>query len=370
MDEAHNLLAAAAREGVFPGAVLAVGDGGRLVDERAVGVLSTTPTAGSPTTTETIWDVASLTKVVVTTSLVMRLVEAGRLSLTQPVRALIPELASAAGGVTVRDLLCHASGLPAWRHYYERLWEGDLAGAATPRDAILRMCAAEGPESKAGTQTVYSDVGFILLGFLVERAGGKRLDELAQAAVLGPLGMGRSRYVDLDAPRPTWPVPVAPTEVCPHRGLVVGEVHDENCHAAHGILGHAGLFSTARDLSRFAELLCASWAGKRPTGGFRQEVVRDFFAPCGVPGSTYRLGWDGPSPEPGQSSAGDLWPKDGVGHLGFTGCGLWLDPARGRWVVLLSNRVHPSRQDQRIRQLRPKLHDAITRALDRAQKPA
>lgn len=364
MHEAHAILLAAAQAGVFPGAVLAVGDADRLVDERAVGLLARVPQPGSPTTTETIWDVASLTKVVVTASLVMRLVEAGRLAIDAKVRAFLPELTTDAGAITIRDLLCHASGLPAWRHYYERLWAGDLAGATTPRAAILRMCAAEPPEAPAGVRTTYSDVGFILLGFVIERAGGGRLDDLARSAIFEPLGMTRTRYVDLDGPRPRWEANVAPTEVCARRGLVVGEVHDENCHAAGGILGHAGLFSTARDLSRFAAALCASARGERVPGGFHPDVVRTFFAPSGVPGSTYRLGWDGPSPDPGHSSAGDLWPKDGVGHLGFTGCSLWLDPARGRWVVLLSNRVHPTRQDQRIRQLRPVLHDAIVRALD------
>jgi CubicO group peptidase (beta-lactamase class C family) len=286
----------------------------------------------------------------------MRLVEAGRLSLDTPAAAYIPELLPPRDGITVRHLLSHSSGLPAWRPFFER-------EAPMPREEMLRRCAAEPLEAEPGARSVYSDLGYIVLGFVVERSGGDRLDQLAHRAVFEPLEMASAHFVDLTAPRHAVPAPVAPTEVCPRRGLVHHEVHDDNCHAAGGILGHAGLFSSAPDLGRFAAALCASFAGEKPKGGFPPELVRTFFSPSGVPGSTWRLGWDGPA-ESG-SSVGELWPKSAVGHLGFTGCSMWLDPPRGRFAILLSNRVHPSRDDERIKALRPRWHDAVWRALER-----
>src|SRR5262249_4557491 len=158
-------------------------------------------------------------------------------------------------------------------------------------------------------------LGFILLGTLLERAASARLDELAAREVLAPLGVG-ARFVDEHA---AWrPSPVAPTEIMPGRGLVCGEVHDENCHAAGGVGGHAGLFATADDLSTFAAAMVASWHGRDVAGGFGSDVVRRFLAPAGVPGSTWRLGWDGPAAE--GSRIGDRWAKDGSLAFGFTGC--------------------------------------------------
>jgi CubicO group peptidase (beta-lactamase class C family) len=230
--------------------------------------------------------------------------------------------------VTVRHLLAHASGLPAWRPLYERL-QGE------PREAIVRLAAAEPLERAPGAASVYSDLGFIVLGAVVERAGGARLDDLAARRLFAPLGMHRSRFVDLTS---GWrPEPVAATE-----GDLCGEVHDENCRAAGGVLGHAGLFSTAADLSLLAAALLRSWHGAGP---LPTDLLRTLWSPCGVP---------------------ELWPMDGVGHLGFTVCSLWLDPPRSRWVVLLTNRVHPSRDDVRIKEVRPRVMDAVVTMLDRS----
>jgi CubicO group peptidase (beta-lactamase class C family) len=343
--------------GVFPGGVLLVGDAGREVRRRAYGRLATHPTAGAEVTADTIYDTASLTKAIVTTSLVMRLVEAGVLDLSTQARIYVPELARTNGTdrIRVRDLLSHSAGFPAWAPFYERAPHG-------PREAILQLAAATPLEAAPGERSLYSDLGFIVLGFLIERAAGERLDALAARALFAPLGMRTAGFVDLLAdPRPALPGLVAPTEIDPRRGLVHGEVHDENCWAAGGILGHAGLFAAADDVGRVAAALCAAWNGERIPGGFPPELAREFLAPCGVPGSTWRLGWDGPAAAGTQ--AGDLWPKSGSGHLGFTGCSVWLDPPAGRWVVLLTNRVHPSREDQRIKQARARIQDAVVRAL-------
>jgi CubicO group peptidase (beta-lactamase class C family) len=297
-----HLLDDAVVRGVFPSAQLVVGDGGAVVHERSV-----------RTTPATRFDVASLTKALCTAPLALRL-----LDLDAPTP--IP-------GATVRHLLTHGSGLPAWLPLFEQ-HQG--------RDAIVRAAATTPPERPPGAAAVYSDLGFIVLGDLVEQAGGARLDALFAQHISGGPRFG--------------PVgePVAPTEG------VRGVVHDENCRAGGGVLGHAGLFATARDVSDIARALLADWGRGDP-------LARAMLAPR--PGSTWRLGWDGPAAT--GSAAGELWPKDGAGHLGFTGCSLWLDPARARWVVLLTNRVHPTRANNEIRAFRPALHDAIVRALER-----
>lgn len=361
------ILDAAVADRVFPGGVIAVGDAGELLYRRAFGLRARVPSLGPEVTLDTVYDCASLTKPVATTSVVVRLIEAGRLAFDTPAAAFLPELARPGDGkerITVRHLLAHAAGLIWWRPFYERLLAGERLDAPSAREAILRMAAAEPLEAPPGARCVYSDLSYILLGFLAERAGGDRLDRLAERTVFGPLGMKATRFVDLDGTPPVpRPSPVAPTELCPRRGLLAGEVHDDNCHAAGGVLGHAGLFSTATDLSTFAAALVLSWRGERVKDGFHRDVVRELLSPSGVPGSTRRLGWDGPSPEPGASQAGDLWPRTGAGHMGFTGTSLWLDLPRARWVVLLTNRVHPSRDDERIRQVRPRVHDAVVRML-------
>jgi serine-type D-Ala-D-Ala carboxypeptidase len=277
--------------GVFPGCVLIAADGGREVRRRAAGRLATHPSAGAPAGEETIYDTASLTKAVVTTSLVMRLIEAGLLDLSTQARIYVPELAGeGTDRIRVRDLLSHSAGFPAWRPFYELAPDG-------PREAILRLAASTPLEAPPGERSVYSDLGFIVLGFLIERAAGERLDRLAARTLFAPLAMRTAGFVDLQAdPRPPLPGPVAPTEVDERRGLIAGEVHDENCRAAGGILGHAGLFAAAADVSRTAAALCAAWNGERIPGGFPPELAREFLAPCGVPGSTWRLGWDGPAP--------------------------------------------------------------------------
>jgi CubicO group peptidase (beta-lactamase class C family) len=212
---------------------------------------------------------------------------------------------------------------------------------------------------------VYTDLGFILLATLCERAGGARIDELAGRAVWTPLAMDATCFVDLSATPVTRAWTAVATEICPRRGLLVGEVHDDNAHAAGGVCGHAGVFSTAEDLGRFAAAYARSWNGERVAGGFPPELARAFAAPCPVAGSTRSLGWDRPSPGMGSSQAGDRWPREhALGHGGFTGTSLWLDLPRARWVVLLTNRVHPSRRDERIKQVRPRVHDAIVEALD------
>jgi CubicO group peptidase (beta-lactamase class C family) len=306
---------------VFPAAQLIAVDHFSLVFECAVGECEP----------ETQFDLASLTKALSTTTLAMMAIEEGALALDDRPRS----------DVSVGELLTHSSGLPAWK------------ALGTTRAEVLRAVAAEPLESPPGTVARYSDLGFILLGAAVENALGAPLDAAFARRVAEPLAIGTTF-------NPREPLRCAPTE-----GDLRGVVHDENARALGGVAGHAGLFSTARDVSRIVHALVAAWHGVRSTSTPRllpPARVRQMWTPSAVPGSTWCLGWDRPSAT--GSSAGERWPKDGVGHLGFTGCSIWIDPARARWVVLLSNRVHPTRANEAIRSFRPQIHDAIAAALD------
>jgi serine-type D-Ala-D-Ala carboxypeptidase len=357
--------------GVTPGGVLAVcpsmslstSDGGEPLVVPFGRTQSHPPGQGEEVRAETIYDIASLTKPIATSGLLMKLLEAGAITLDTPARSLLPELvAPGSEQIAIAQLAGHSAGFPDHVKFYERLWSGDLAGAASRRDALVRMAGATALVAAPGQVTRYSDVGYILLGRALERAAGERFDRAVADLVLEPLGMASSFFVDLDEPRRPARGSIAPTEVCPRRGLVAGEVHDENAHAGGGVCGHAGLFSTAADVARFAAAVCAAVAGE--PGHFDPAAARALATTESTPGSTWRLGWDTPARADGASQAGDRWPRDGIGHLAFTGCSLWLDPPRRRSVVLLTNRVHPTRAGTGIRELRRAVMDAVVGALD------
>jgi CubicO group peptidase (beta-lactamase class C family) len=264
----------------------------------------------------------------------------------------------------VMELLGHATGWPAHRLYYQRIWSGDLAGAPDTRRALIAHAVAEPLEREPGARALYSDVGYIVLGAALEAAGCAPLQLLFADLVADPLGMRSARYVDLaQAWRPSHAVA---TEIDDRRGLVAGEVHDENAHAGGGVHGHAGLFAEVGDVSRFGALWCTLLRGE-DAHGFRADVARDFATLSAAPDTSLRLGWDTPSRTPGVSHAGDRWPREGaIGHLGFTGTSLWIDAARSRWVALLTNRVHPSRDGERagsIKQLRRRVMDEVVEML-------
>jgi CubicO group peptidase (beta-lactamase class C family) len=361
----HKLCAAAADDGTVPGMVLLVASGGTVVFHEAFGARQLVPRT-LPVFRDTLFDVASLTKAVVTSVLAMREVGAGQLALEAPVVELLPEFEGAdRAQVTIRQLLCHGSGLPAHRPFWRQ-----AASAWSERRAVSLLAAREPLEYAPGTRAVYSDLGFILLGWLLERLTGERLDALARKQIIAPLALAATTFMSLSEPEERVRVlcerSIAATQVCPERHRVlIGEVDDLNAMAMGGIAGHAGLFSTAEDLSQIAAALCRSWRGDGAGGALvDRDVVRAFWSPSGIPGSTWRLGWDGPAAA--NSQAGTRFPRDGVGHLGFTGCSLWIDPARETWIVLMSNRVHPAvPKDERFKRFRPVLHDAIGEALGR-----
>ena len=361
---ALRLCEQAAGDGVVPGGVVLVADGGKVHLRAAFGRRQLEPRrlqAGP----DTVYDVASLTKAAVTSVLAMQAVERGTLALDEPVATRLPELqGEGKQAIRLRHLLAHASGLPAHRPFYERL--GDAPSA---RFAIAVAAAHEPLVYPTGSRSMYSDLGFILLGWLLERTAEARLDVQMRTAIAAPLGLRTATFVNLadgdERARLLARRRVAATQRCATRGRVlVGEVDDLNAFAMGGIAGHAGLFSDADDLGRIAGALAAAWRGEaRAETLVARDVVREFWRPAGIPGSTWRLGWDGPADGDG-SQAGRLLSRAAVGHLGFTGCSLWIDPERETWIVLLSNRIHPEiPTDDRVKRFRPAVHDAVLEAL-------
>lgn len=362
LDEVDRLVEAAVADRAFPGAVLAIGHRGTPVRLRAFGRL--TYEAGAvPVDTGTLYDLASLTKVIVTTTVAMTLVDEGRLDLDAPVRSVVPEFSGGAkDDVQVRQLLTHSGGLLWWAPLYEQL--------RGPRAYLGRIVSLD-MSYPPGTKSVYSDLGVILLGEVLERTTGASLEELARVRVLEPLVMTSTMF----RPPVSLRERIAPTERDPWRGRVLqGEVHDENAFALGGVAPHAGLFATAGDLARFAQMLLGGGIleGRRVVSAATIEL---FTRRAGVPGSTRALGWDTPTDEsgrrssvpgePGYSSAGSLFSARSFGHTGFTGTSMWMDPDRGLFVILLTNRVYPTRKNDRIRAVRSRLADAVVQALAR-----
>ena len=356
LQHAADLLKTATGNGVTPGGVLLVARRGAVVLERAAGRL--TYDEGSPAVTpSTIYDLASLTKIIATTTLMMRRVEAGALDLDATAASYLPELeGSPVGDATLRDLLAHSSGLPCCTELFREVGEGLDRDEARAR--YLEHIAGTELEVGRREQAIYSDLGVLLLGEILERSSGRGLDDLVQAEVLDPLGLADSGYLPDESLRGQ----TAPTEFDSWRGrLPHGEVHDENTLALGGIAPHAGLFGTAGDVAAFGQAMLNGgvYGGQRLAGA---KTVALFTRRAElVPGSSRALGWDTPS-EP--SSAGRYFSSRSFGHTGFTGTSLWIDPELDLIVVLLTNRVHPTRDNIAIRRLRPAIHDAVVLAVD------
>lgn len=340
---------------VFPGGVLAIGLRGQLVALRAFGKFTYDAKAPADPT-DTVFDVASLTKVVSTTTLLMQLVWSRRLELDTPATRYLPEWVQPFDPqeawkkrVMLRHLLVHSSGLPA----YERIFL-----QAKNKQEILRMVFATPLAYEPGARTVYSDFGMILLGEIIERVTGRSLDVLLREKVLEPLGMNETMF---NPPR-SWRERIPPTEddATFRKRLMQGEVHDENAWVMGGVSGHAGLFSTAPDLARFCQMILNEglYDHRRVVNRW---VLREFLTPQKTSeGPGRALGWDVRAEG---SSGGNYLSAQSVGHTGFTGTSIWIDPERQLFVVLLTNRVHPTRENQKIREFRPRLHDAVVEAL-------
>jgi len=353
LQPAFDVIEKAIADKAFPGATLAVGYRGN-VSVHAFGKLSYDAKAAA-VNPNTIYDIASLTKVVVTTTLAEKLAEGDfsvPLDLDAPVARYLPEWASGPNPewrrkVTVRHLLTHTSGLPAFKEYWRTL--------KGKQDTLGRIFA-EPLEYEPGTKEVYSDLGIILMAEIIERLTGRTLDDLAKSYVFSPLGMKDTMF---RPPKKLWPQ-IAPTEIddqLRHR-LVQGEVHDENAFTIGGVSGHAGLFSTVPDLAAFCQMLLNGgvYAHQRIV---RRATMAQFTTPQQLSGGTRTLGWAVPT-EGG--SSGHYFSAHSFGHTGFTGTSIWIDPDRQLFVVLLTNRVHPTRENTKIQQVRPALHDAVMQA--------
>jgi len=344
------LMQQAIGDGVFPGAVLLVVRGEDILLHAAWGV--TDVESKRAVTLDTVFDLASLTKPLATTLAVMRLVQDGGLELDTPMGAVLPVMKTTdKAGVTVRQLLSHSSGWPAWQPYFERLRD---VPPDERRPRLAGYLADEGLVAAPGTVALYSDLDFLALGLMVEACTGMRLDRFVRQAVYQPLGIADLFFNPLDE-TPADRI-YAATEACPWRGRVLcGVVHDDNAYTLTGVAGHAGLFGTARAVFDLLRFLLRAYRGGQKGVVFASPILQTFWK--ARPGSDWALGFDTPSAR--GSSAGRYFSANSVGHLGFTGTSFWMDIDRGIIVILLSNRVHPARTNEKIRTFRPRIHDAI-----------
>jgi len=335
----------------------------------SAGRLSTDP-PGNVVTSSTVYDLASLTKPLATVTSLALLIQRGQCRLDDHVDALLPELGDVrVGQATLRQLLTHSSGLPDWRGFYEHLSpHADLPSSPQARvlagRQLRQLIKGEPLIYGKGERSLYSDLGFMLLGLVIERVSGTTLDQFVCEHIIQPLKAHSLCYLPTDhegRSRMTSMIDViAPTERDLWRGrLLRGEVHDENAAALGGVAGHAGLFGTAEAVLA----VTGAWL----TGYHRQpsilnpDVVREFTnREDTVPGSSWALGWDTPSLP---SSSGQYFSSQSFGHLGYTGTSIWIDPVCALEVVLLSNRVHPSRTNEGIRVFRPAIHDLVYQAV-------
>ncbi len=354
-DRIKELLAEGVRDGTYPGAVLLVARGGEIVFFHEIGQRSLIPPAG-PVKKDTIFDLASLTKPLATTVALMRCVDDEKIDLDAPLETLLPNaLPRDKGPLTPRLILAHSAGFADWRPFYVKLVEY----ASEKRKELLRKWTMEMPlVYQPGKKAIYSDLGFMILEWVIEQCTGSTLPLLLDRNFFLPLSLKRTFLNDCDSPVRPGEDQFAATEDCPWRRKVMqGSVHDENAYALGGYSGHAGLFGTAEEVYLLADLLRSHFHGQRQDY-FRPETVRTFFTRQNlVEGSTWALGWDTPSAH--GSSSGNFFSAKSVGHLGYTGTSVWIDLAQDVIVVFLTNRVHPSRKNEKIRAFRPVLHNMI-----------
>jgi len=367
----QQLLKAGVNQGGFTAAVALAGVEGELRWQGAAGALSQDPGAAAATL-DTVFDLASLTKPLATTLALMVLAGRGQLDPASPLGEVLPApwLPPDKRPLTLRSLLTHRSGLPAWRPFYQEV----LAAPPEARPTLLERLAAATPlEYPPDTATLYSDLGFMLLKAVVESLSGKNLDQFCREEIYRPLGLKTLGFISLPQPAQTVPTTENRKPKTENRlyaatepGLIpgrppAGEVHDENAWAAGGVAGHAGLFGPGGEVFRLVASLWQAYNGEE-TGPLTPAVVRHFLTV--PPGADRACGFDIPGPDPVARTAGRYFSPRSVGHLGFTGTSFWLDLETGQMVVLLTNRVHLGRDDKtRIAAFRPRFHEAASRAL-------
>lgn len=317
-------------------------------------------TGGRPVEASTFFDLASLTKPLCTALGFVHLAGKKKVDLNQSVSSLVccRDFPAHWQNISLVDLLSHSSGLPAYREYY-RKW--DPAPVPDGREALLRLIVREKPEYSRQTRCLYSDLGYMVLGSILEEVAGRSLEDFFRERVADPCGLG-----DVIG---FWPLAsgpgkrtVAATELCPWRKrLLIGEVHDEHAWLMGGLGGHAGLFGTAEAVAALCMLLVDIWQQRGQHPSLDGHILRQALAYTTKAG-LWALGFDRPTP--GQSSSGDFFSPASFGHLGYTGTSFWMDMEREKIVVLLTNRVHPSRENKKIQQFRPFFHNQIMREWD------
>lgn len=343
------LMEKAVREDIFPGAVLLVGKGGHPIFFEAYGVANRFDR--TPMTLSTVFDLASLTKPLATTLAVARLVDQGKMALDQPVREILPEFGkSSAGQIMPRQLLCHQGGLPSHERFYmacKNLFP------SMRKSMMLTLLTRTALVFSPGKDTLYSDLGFMLLCRLVEKLVDCSMDRFLEKEIYGPMGLNNLFFIDLLDGAASRNFPCAATELCPVRNrLLIREVHDDNAWFAGGVDGQAGLFGTAMAVFTLLQILMTN---DSPPLFFSRQMREGML--YGDVGNRFTLGFDRPSKP--VSSSGRYFSADTVGHLGFTGTSFWMDLEKSVIVILLTNRVHPFRWSSGLLAFRSVIHDAI-----------
>ena len=350
MNHIDQLMQDGLADGVYPGAVLLVSRQGSILFHAAYGKADIF--TRRKMTRHTVFDLASLTKPLATTLGIMKLIEQKKLSLDKKIGEFLPWCANSDKSfISIRQLLCHCSGLPAYRPFYKILRKIE---PAKRQRAFEKLIQQEPLTSSIGKMTVYSDFGFMLLGQVIESISQIPLDQFVDQHIYKPLGLGNMFF-----PGRSVKVPgdgFAATEFCMWRKtLLNGVVHDDNAYVMGGVAGHAGLFATAKDLHCLLWEMLDIYHGAFGRGVFHKDLLEIFWRPCHDSDKT--LGFDTPAAK--NSSAGNLFSRHSIGHLGFTGTSFWIDLDQDLVVVFLTNRVHPLRHNNKLKFFRPKLHNLV-----------
>ncbi|MGD8512802.1 MAG: serine hydrolase domain-containing protein [Deltaproteobacteria bacterium] len=359
MKALRTLMQGAVEQNIFPGGVLLVASKDKAIFFEAFGRARLSPKRLM--TTETVFDLASLTKPLATTLCMMVLVQQGRVALDQTLGHAISEFSDTdKRGITVGQLLGHTSGLPDYRPYYETLRKWP---PSERKGEFRKMLLGEALIHEPGKVSLYSDLGFMILEWLIEVASEKPLDRFVQETVYAPLRLKDLFFVPLDGLKDRSHHLYAATEHCPWRGKILeGEVHDDNAYTLGGVAGHAGIFAPAKDIYALLRELLNTYLGESKSGVFHKDLVHTFFQRHSDVG-TWALGFDTPTRP--DSSSGQYFSDQSVGHLGFTGTSFWMDLEKGVIVILLTNRIHPTRANEKIRTFRPVVYDAVMNAIAR-----
>lgn len=354
MKPLDNLMKQAISENIFPGAVLLVSENKNVRFFAAYGYANIFSKA--MVTTDAVFDLASLTKPLATALAVMLLVQRGNIQLEQKLCSLLPEFKNSdKSDIKLKHLLYHTSGLPDYRPYYKTL---SGLPSETRLTALRKLLLNEPLIHPIGKKVLYSDLGFMILRWAIEEVSGCRLDHYVTDEIYNFLALEDLHFLEAGKIRPD--TKFVATEKCPWRHLLLeGEVHDENAYSLGGIEGHAGLFGTAQDVYALLSDLLSIYHGYDSSQLFEKEIVRAFFER--LPNTDKALGFDAPSVR--ESSSGQYFSQNSVGHLGFTGTSFWMDLDREIIVILFTNRVHPTRDNNAIKAFRPQLHDTVMKLL-------